>query len=262
MVMSELKTSNFSIDLSGQVALVTGATSGLGAHFAALLAECGAKVVLTGRRVDRLEELAAQIRESGGECVPITLDMTDRESIHSAIDQAEYALGTVTILINNAGISDGYNTVEMEDQLVDAMFDTNLRGPWDITREVARRLINQKLPGRIVNIASAGAYLYRGNGVDSALYSVTKAAIVRLTETLAVEWSRFHINVNAIAPGLFSSEMANELINRVGEIWKNFPRERLCVPEQLDSSLLFLVSPSSECVTGTCIKVDDGQMPR
>ncbi len=257
--MSEIAKPNFSIDLTGQVALVTGATSGLGKRFAQLLALCGAKVALTGRRVDRLETLAAEIREAGGECEPIALDMTSRESIRAAVDQTELALGTVTILVNNAGVPDAKYAVKMEDELVDRVFDTNLRGPWDLSCEVARRLIEKKLPGRMVNISSVGAFLYGGNG--AALYSTTKAAIVRMTETLAVEWSRFHINVNAIAPGMFSSEMVDDMIGRVGEVWKNFPRERICVPEQLDSTLLFLVSPSSECVTGTCIKVDDGQQP-
>lgn len=257
--MSEIKKPNFSIDLTGQVALVTGATSGLGKRFAQLLALCGAKVALTGRRFDRLEALAADIREAGGECEPIALDMTNRESIRAAVDQAEQALGTVTILVNNAGVPDAKYAVKMEDELVDRVFDTNLRGPWDLSCEVARRLIDKNLPGRMVNISSVGAFLYAGNG--AALYSTTKAAIVRMTETLAVEWSRFHINVNAIAPGMFSSEMVDDMIGRVGEVWKNFPRERICVPEQLDSTLLFLVSPSSECVTGTCIKVDDGQQP-
>jgi NAD(P)-dependent dehydrogenase (short-subunit alcohol dehydrogenase family) len=257
--MSNIVKPNFSIDLTGQVALVTGATSGLGKRFAQLLALCGAKVALTGRRFDRLEALAADIREAGGECEPIALDMTNRESIRAAVDQAEQALGTVTILVNNAGVPDAKYAVKMEDELVDRVFDTNLRGPWDLSCEVARRLIDKNLPGRMVNISSVGAFLYAGNG--AALYSTTKAAIVRMTETLAVEWSRFHINVNAIAPGMFSSEMVDDMIGRVGEVWKNFPRQRICVPEQLDSTLLFLVSPSSECVTGTCIKVDDGQQP-
>ena len=260
--MNEIKKPSFSIDLTGQVALVTGASSGLGKRFAQLLALCGAKVALTGRRVDRLEQLAREIRDAGGECEAIMLDMTDRDSIRSAVDQAEQLLGTVNILINNAGLGDGTFAVEMDDDLVDAMFDTNLRGPWDMAREIARRLITQDLPGRIVNIASQGAYLYIANGKASALYSITKAAMVRMTETLAVEWSSFHINVNSIAPGLFSSEMADEMIDRTGEFWKHFPRQRLCMPEQLDSTLLFLVSPSSECVTGTVVKVDDGQMPR
>jgi NAD(P)-dependent dehydrogenase (short-subunit alcohol dehydrogenase family) len=258
--MPDYPTPNFSTDLSGQVALVTGTTAGLGKRFATVLAACGAKVVLTGRRVDRLDALAEEIRGTGGECLPLALDMTDRESIRNVVDAAESELGTITILVNNAGIPDAQHAVKMSDELVDAVFDTNLRGPWDLSCEVARRLIAAKQPGRMVNISSIGGFNYGGNG--AALYSVTKAGIVRMTEVLAVEWSRFNINVNAIAPGAFSSEMMDGMLSRMGDIAKAFPRKRICDPAQLDSTLLFLVSPSSDAVTGTCIKVDDGQGPR
>jgi NAD(P)-dependent dehydrogenase (short-subunit alcohol dehydrogenase family) len=125
---------------------------------------------------------------------------------------------------------------------------------------VARRLLAAKQPGRIVNIASIAAYDYNGGG--AALYSVSKAAVVRMTEALAVEWSKFHINVNAIAPGAFASEMMDGMLQRMGDITEHFPRKRLGDPAQLDSTLLFLVSPSSDAVTGTVIKVDDGQGSR
>jgi len=148
----------------------------------------------------------------------------------------------------------------MEDDLVDAVFDTNLRGPWILSCEIARRLIKAETPGRMVNISSVGAFHYSGNG--AALYSVTKAALARMTEALAVEWSRYHINVNAIAPGAFSSEMMDGMLERMGDISQHFPRKRLGDPAQLDSTLLYLVSPASDAVTGTVIKVDDGQGPR
>ena len=225
-----------------------------------MLAACGAKVVLTGRRVDRLDALAEEIRGAGGECLPLALDMMDRDSIRNVVDEAEKAYGTVTILVNNAGIPDAQFAVRMSDELTDAVFDTNLVGPWYLSCEVARRLIAAKLLGRMVNISSLGGFNYGGNG--AALYSVTKSAIVRMTEVLAVEWSRFHINVNAIAPGAFSSEMMDGMLERMGDISQAFPRKRICDPAQLDSTLLFLVSPSSDAVTGTCIKVDDGQGPR
>jgi len=258
--MSEYPIPNFSIDLTGRVALVTGTTSGLGRRFATVLAACGAKVVLTGRRVDRLNELAEEIRAAGGDCLPLALDMTDRESIRNVVDEAESRLGTIDILVNNAGIPDAQRAQKMSDELVDAVFNTNLRGPWDLSCEIARRLIDAKLPGRMVNISSVGAFTYGGNG--AALYSVTKSAIVRMTEVLAVEWSRFNINVNAIAPGAFSSEMMDGMLERMGDISLHFPRKRICDPAMLDSTLLFLVSPSSEAVTGTFIKVDDGQGSR
>ena len=258
--MSEYATPNFSTDLTGQVALVTGTTSGLGARFARILAACGAKVALTGRRVDRLDSLAEEIRSAGGDCLPLALDMMDRESIKNVVEEVEGHLGTITILVNNAGIPDAQHAVKMSDELVDAVFDTNLRGPWDLSCEVARKMIAAKVPGRMVNISSIGGFNYGGNG--AALYSVTKSGIVRMTEVLAVEWSRFNINVNAIAPGAFSSEMMDGMVERMGDFSQAFPRKRICDPALLDSTLLFLVSPSSEAVTGTCIKVDDGQGSR
>lgn len=253
-------TPNFSIDLSGDIAFVTGATSGLGRRFAVVLASCGAKVVATGRRADRLEELAEEIRAAGGECLPIPLDVTDADAIFAAVDRAETELGPISILINNAGIPDAQYAAKMSTELIDKVLDTNLRGPFLLSCEVARRLIARKAPGRIVNIASMGAHSYSGGG--AALYSITKAAINRMTETLAVEWAKFGINVNSIAPGAFASEMMDGMLERMGDITKGFPRKRLGDPAQLDSTLLYLVSPSSEFVTGMIAKVDDGQSPR
>jgi len=258
--MSEFPNPNFSIDLTGQVALVTGSTAGLGRRFSQVLARAGARVAITGRRVDRLKALAAEIEAAGGSAVPIALDMTDSASIVSAVDQAEQALGPVTILVNNAGIPDAQRAHKMSLELIDNVFDTNLRGPFIMSCEVARRLIDRGLPGRMVNISSIGAFNYGGNG--AALYSVTKAGINRMTEALAVEWARFGINVNAIAPGAFSSEMMDGMLERIGDISAHFPRKRLGDPAQLDSTLLYLVAPSSEFVTGPVIQVDDGEGPR
>jgi NAD(P)-dependent dehydrogenase (short-subunit alcohol dehydrogenase family) len=258
--MTDFPIPNFSIDLSGQAALVTGCTSGLGRRFARVLAAAGAKVAITGRRVGRLEELAREIEAAGGVSVPIRIDMTDTDSVLAALDAAEQALGTITILVNNAGIPDAQRAHKMSLDLINNVFDTNLRGPYILSCEVAKRLINKKLPGRIVSISSIGAFTYDGMG--AALYSITKAGINRMTEALAVEWARFGINVNAIAPGAFLTEMMEGMLQRVGDITTMFPRKRLGDPAQLDSTLLYLVSPSSEFVTGTVIKVDDGQGTR
>jgi NAD(P)-dependent dehydrogenase (short-subunit alcohol dehydrogenase family) len=258
--MSELPLPNFSTDLTGQVALVTGTTSGLGWRFAQVLAAAGARVALTGRRTERLEALAKEIREAGGECAALRLDMTDMDEVTAVVGRAEEALGTVTLLVNNAGVPDAQRAHKMKRELIDKVFDTNLRGPYVLSCEVARRLIAQKRPGRMVNISSIGAYQYGGGA--AALYSITKAGIVRMTEVLAVEWARYHINVNGIAPGAFASEMMDGMLSRMGDFTGSFPRKRLCDPAQLDSTLLYLCSPSSECVTGTVIKVDDGQGSR
>lgn len=258
--MTDFPLPNASTDLTGQVALVTGASSGLGNRFARVLAAAGAQVVATARRLDRLEALAAEIEAAGGVCVPVQMDVTDAASIVAAVDKAEEVLGLVTILVNNAGIPDAQRATKMSVDFIDTVIDTNLRGPYILACEVAKRLIAAKQPGRIVNISSVAGFTYSGEG--AALYSITKAAVNRLTEALAVEWSRFHINVNGIAPGAFASEMMDGMLSRMGDITKVFPRRRLGDPAQMDSTLLYLVAPSSEFVTGTVIKVDDGQGSR
>ena len=258
--MTNFALPNFTTDLTGQVALVTGTTSGLGKRFAQVLAACGASVAVTGRREDRLRELADEINAQGGKAFPVRLDMTDSESIVAAVSAAEAALGTITILVNNAGIPDAQRAHKMSNQLIDDVFDTNLRGPYIMSCEIAKRLIASGKSGRMVNISSVAAFHYSGGG--AALYSITKAGIARMTEALAVEWARFNINVNCIAPGAFSSEMLDGMLERMGDISEHFPRKRIGQPAQMDSTLLYLVSPSSDCVTGTIIKVDDGQGPR
>jgi NAD(P)-dependent dehydrogenase (short-subunit alcohol dehydrogenase family) len=247
-------------DLSGQVALVTGATSGLGWRFAQVLAAAGATVVPAGRREDRLAELEGVIAAAGGTAFPCRLDMTDPADIVAAVDHAEAVAGTVTILVNNAGIPDAQRAHKMSLDLIDRVFDTNLRGPYILSCEVARRLIAAEQPGRMVNISSMGGSHYGGNG--AALYSITKAGIARMSEVLAVEWARYHINVNAIAPGAFHSEMMDGMMERIGDFTQTTPRKRIGDPAQLDSTLLYLCSSASDAVTGTVIKVDDGQGPR
>src|SRR4051794_6250455 len=246
-----------SSDLEGQVALVTGASSGLGRRFAATLAASGAAVIAAGRRKDRLDEVVGEIAGRGGRAAALVLDVTRAETFADAVGEAQAHFGTVTTLVNNAGVPDAQRAQKMSLELIDSVFDTNLRGPYVLACEVARRLIAAKEPGRIVNISSMGAYYYGGNG--AALYSITKAGIARMTEVLAVEWARFGINVTGIAPGAFASEMMDGMLSRMGDITEHFPRKRLGDPAQLDSTLVYLCSPASEAVTGTVIKVDDGQ---
>lgn len=248
---------NASTDLTGQVALVTGASSGLGYRFAKVLAAAGAKVAIAARRRERLEALAEEIRAAGGTALAVEMDATDAEQLVAAVAKAEAELGTVTILINNAGVPDAQRAHKMSVELIDRVLDVNVRAPFILACEVARRLMAAGKPGRIVNIASEAAYFYGGGG--AALYSVSKAAVARAAEVLAVEWARYNINVNAIAPGAFASEMMDGMLERVGDITQRFPRQRLGDPAQLDSTLLFLVGPASEAVTGTVVRVDDGQ---
>ena len=259
--MSDFNNPNFSLDLSDQVALVTGASSGLGYRFSKVLAKCGAKVALSARRVDKLEKLSEEIKSDGGDCMVVPIDMVDRDTIRDAVQKVEEGLGAINTLINNAGMVDAQWAIKQSDELIDNVVATNLVGPYLLSNEVARRLIEKKEPGRMVNIASIAAFNISPNSA-SVLYSTTKSAIVRMTESLAVEWARNHINVNAIAPGMFSSEMLDGMLERIGDMSQSLPRKRICMPEQMDSTLLYLVSPSSECVTGTCIKIDDGQSSR
>lgn len=250
------------VDLTGKVALVTGASAGLGRRFAQTLARTGASVVLTARRTERLDELVAAIAAEGGKAVAQPLDLRDPAAIVAAFDAAEQAFGTVDILINNAGIADANFAARLSLETIDAVIDTNFRAPFLTATEMARRLIAAERPGRIVNLSSVGAFTYAPTS-SAALYSATKAGIKRLTETLAIEWAKFHINVNAIAPGMFLSEMTEGYLDRVGDGVKKFwPRGRFGQPDYLDSTLLYLVDPASHFVTGTCIIVDDGQMNR
>ncbi len=258
--MTDYPLPHIAHDLSGQVALVTGGTSGLGWRFTRVLAAAGAVVVPTGRRRERLDEIARVIEADGGTAHPIEMDMTDAESILAGVAAAEEAVGTVTIAVNNAGVPDAQRAHRMSLELIDSVLDTNVRGPWILACEVARRLMAADRPGRIVNIASVAAFSYSGEG--AALYSVSKAAVARMSEVLAVEWARFGINVNCIAPGAFSSEMMDGMLERMGDISQRFPRRRIGDPAQLDSTLLYLCSPASDAVTGTVIRVDDGQGPR
>ncbi len=252
---------NASTDLSGRVALVTGASSGLGERFARVLASQGAKVVLCARRKDRLDALAAEISAAGGEALAVQMDATDAASLIAAVDAAEAGFGTVDILVNNAGMPDAQRAHKMSLELIDQVLGVNLRGPWVLSCEVARRLIAAEKPGRMVNISSVAHFRYDGGG--AALYAVTKTAIARMTEALAVEWSHYGINVNAIAPGMFVSEMTDGMFARIGgDPAPHLPRKRVPVAAQLDSTLLYLVGPASECVTGATIRVDDGQSAR
>ena len=244
-------------DLAGQVALVTGASSGLGRRFALTLAAAGASVAACARRVEKLDDLVAEITASGGNAVSVPLDVSDATAIAGAVDAAEAAFGTVTILVNNAGMPDAQRAHKMSLELIDAVIDTNIRAVYVLSCEVARRLIAAEKPGRIVNISSTGSFRYGGNG---------RGALLR------VEGGRephhrgplggvvpLRINVNAIAPGAFRSEMMDGMISRVGDFTQMTPRKRLGEPAQLDSTLLYLCAPASECVTGTIVRVDDGQ---
>ena len=256
--MSDFPLPNASFDLTGEVALVTGASSGLGHRFAQVLAAAGAKVAVAARRTERLQALVQTIRAAGGQAEAFALDVTQDAQFVPMFNAIEVALGASPgILVNNAGIPDAQRAHKMSVADIDRVLSVNLRAPWLLSCEFARRRIAAQRPGRIVNISSMAAYQYKGGG--AALYATTKMAVVRMSEALAVEWAKFGINVNAIAPGAFSSEMMDGMLQRVGDITRGFPRSRLGDPAQMDSTLLFLVAPASEFVTGTTVRIDDAQ---
>jgi NAD(P)-dependent dehydrogenase (short-subunit alcohol dehydrogenase family) len=250
---------NFSTDLSGQTAFITGTTSGLGYRFAQVLAACGANVAIAGRRVERLETLAEELRSTGATVLPVPLDVTDTDALFASVDHVEKELGPVQILVNNAGKPDAQLALNMDPAFVDEMVATNLTSLFHLASEVTRRLREAELPGRIVNIASGAAF---SAGVGTSWYAITKSAVVRMTEMLALEFARYDVNVNCIAPGAFESEMMDGMLERMGDITAGFPRKRLGKPSQLDGTLLYLVSPSSDFVTGATIRVHDAQGAR
>tara|TARA_Y100001960_G_scaffold331666_1_gene429413 strand:+ start:457 stop:1224 length:768 start_codon:yes stop_codon:yes gene_type:complete len=247
---------NFSTDLSGQTAFITGTTSGLGYRFAQVLAACGANVAIAGRRIERLETLAEELRSTGATVLPVPLDVTDTDALFASVDQVEKELGPIQILVNNAGKPDARLALNMDPAFVDEMVATNLTSLFHLASEVTRRLREAELPGRIVNIASGAAF---SSGVGSSWYAITKSAVVRMTEMLALEFARYDVNVNCIAPGAFESEMMDGMLERMGDITAGFPRKRLGKPSQLDGTLLYLVSPSSDFVSGATIRVHDAQ---
>ena len=246
-----------SFGIAGQVALVTGASSGIGRHFAALLAAAGVKVALAARRVERLAELAREIEAAGGQSLPIACDVTRSDDVAAAVAAAEDELGPLTLLVNNAGVVVSKPLFEHTEADWDHVIDTNLKGAWLMAREFAQHLVGVKRPGRIINISSVLGFRTIGR---VPAYCAAKAGLTHLTHVLAMELARFGILVNALAPGyvetdfnraFFQTEPGKALISRI-------PLKRLGQTEDLDGALLFLASPASAYVTGTVISVDGG----
>ena len=245
-------------DLTGHTAFVTGATSGLGRHFAKILSKAGAAVALAGRRTDRLAAVKREIEETGGKAAAIVLDVTDERRISPALDKAEAALGPVDILVNNAGLSVLGLSVEISASDFDKVIATNLRGPFLLATEVGRRLIAAKREGRIINVASIGSFKVLP-GVTP--YCISKAGLAMMTQCLAREWARKGINVNAICPGYVETELNDEWFasEKGKKQISGFPRQRLAKESDLDGMFLLLASSASRTMTGSLLTVDDGQ---
>lgn len=244
-------------DLSGKVALVTGASSGLGVHFARTLAEAGAAVVLAARRADRLASLQAELQKSGAKAAAVTLDVQSGEAVAAAFDQAEAALGPVDIVVNNAGISIVKPALEMPEQDWDSVVDTNLRGAWLVAQTAGKRWAAAKRPGAIVNIASILGLRTIG---QVAPYNASKAGLIHLTRALAMEWARYQIRVNAICPGYIETEMNSDFWKTPGgqRLIERIPQRRIGQPEHLDGALLLLASEAGAFMTGSVLTVDGG----
>ena len=256
---------SYSIDLSGRVAFITGASSGLGAQFAKTLARAGAAVVLASRRVDKLKELRARIEGEGGDAHVVELDVTDRGSIRAAVARAETEVGSIDILINNSGVSTTQRLLDVQDEDYDFIFDTNVKGSFFVAQEVARRMVARSrgaapgtyTGGRIVNIASmAGLKVLPQIGV----YCMSKAAVVQMTKAMALEWGRHGINVNALCPGYISTEINQHHWKTDGgkKLIDMLPRKRVGKPEDLDALVVLLASSQSHFINGAVIAADDG----
>ncbi len=249
-------------DLSGRVALVTGASSGLGAGFARALAAAGAKVVLAARRADKLAEQVAQIRAAGGEAVAVSMDVIDEASTKAAYDAAEAAFGTIDTIVANAGVATEKMAMSLSVDEVDFLFAANVRGVFLTATEGAKRLdaagSREKQNGRIVLIGSITAEKVFP---ATSVYGATKAAVRHLGKALAREWARRGISVNVIQPGYFESEMTAVLFESdVGaQMVKSFPRQRMRPATDLHAPLLLLCSDAAQGITGSVITVDDGQ---
>ena len=252
--MAQITPAQRLFDLSGEVALVTGASSGLGRRFAEVLAAHGAKVVAAARRTERLQELAA----ATAGIAPLALDVTAADRIEPALEEAERAFGPLTLLVNNAGIASGRRIADTPEEEWSAVQKTNVDSVWHLSRAFARRLIARKQPGAIINIASLVAEKV---GVSSAAYAVSQAAVLHMTKAQALEWARHAIRVNALSPGYIHSEMTDEyLASPAGqELIRRIPQRRAGEPSDLDGALLLLASPrASGFMTGASLLVDGG----
>ena len=245
--------------LANQIAIVTGASTGLGAHFAHVLAEAGAKVALLARRKRLAEEVAAEIASHGGHAVAFGADVTDTDSLHLALRDIEAQIGLPDILVNNAGAHAGDMALDLKREDWDKVIETNLKGAWLLTQQLAQHWVEKQRQGTIINIASI-----LGIGVSHGVmpYAVSKAGLIQMTKALALEWARHGIRVNAIAPGYVPTDLNRDfLATEAGEaIKKRIPMRRFGELEDLDGPLLLLASSASAYMTGSVITVDGGHL--
>ena len=251
--------SKITFDLTGQSALITGATSGFGERFAEILSEAGAKIVITGRRENRLMQVKEKIESTGGVVRALKLDVTNVAQIKACVAEAEQLVGPISLLINNAGLNIQSSVTELEESAYDTIMDTNVKGMFYVAQSIAQRMIALKIKGRIVNIASIGA-LKPLPGLVA--YSMSKAAVAMMTKGMAREWARHHIAVNALCPGFIETELNSEWFASDGgkKQISSFPRKRLGAEKDLDALVLLLCSEHADFITGSLFTIDDGQV--
>lgn len=244
-------------DVAKEVVLITGASQGLGRHFARLLASRKAAVVLAARQIGKLTELERDIKNNGGQAVAVQMDVTNEESVVKAIQAAEGALGPITVLINNAGVVVEKAAVDQTGDDWDKVLNANLKGSFTVATEIGRRMIARKSGGSIINISSV-----LGIGVIGhvSTYSASKAALIQLTKSLALEWASKGIRVNALAPGYIDTEFNHEFwATPPGErLIRKIPQRRLGQETDLDGAILLMASQASRYMTGSVITVDGG----
>jgi len=254
----------YTLDLSGRVALVTGASSGLGAQFAKTLAQAGAAVVLASRRTDRLMNLRAHIEASGGAAHVVALDVTDMASIKAAIAHAETEVGPIDILVNNSGVSTTQKLTDVSPEDYDYVMDTNTKGAFFVAQEVGKRMLARAkgsapgtfTGGRIVNIASAAGLKVMG---QIGIYCMSKAAVIHMTRAMALEWGRYGINVNAICPGYIDTPMTQSISPLARKaLLSQTPLGRLAEPREVAATALFLACDDSSFYTGQWLSPNGG----
>ncbi len=244
--------------MTGKTVLVTGASSGLGHHFAKVLAGAGAQVALAARRREKLENLASEINGAGGKALAVGMDVTDRGSVTAALDEIAEDLGVPNVLINNAGTASGAAALDVTDADWRRVMDTNLEGAWIVAQETARRMRDGD-GGNIINTASILGFRV---SMGVAPYAISKAGIVQMTKVLALELARYGIRVNALSPGYIETELNIDYLNSDGgkAMIKRVPMRRAGRLTDLDGPLLLLASDASAYMTGAVIPVDGGHL--
>ena len=248
-----------SFDVTGKVALVTGASGGLGAQFARCLAQAGARVALTARRLDNLTALSEGLNATGATTIPVALDVTKREQILSALDQVEAQFGLVDVLVNNSGIVVSKPIFEHTEEDWDSVLDVNLKGAWLMAQEVARRLVAAEKPGSIINISSALGYGRVSSQIHE--YCASKAALIHLTKSMATELAPAGVRVNALAPGYVITDLNRDWLtgSSTGErLRQRIPQQRFAEADELDGVLMLLASDAATYMTGSVVEIDGG----